>query len=417
MKKVLVITQLAYSPTRVQGLSKYLPEYGWEPVILTAKTETKQVAEIRLDARTIETKGYTSSYGKKRLSQRRYGKIRPYLKEVYKYYKEITQYPDQEKNWKPFALREAEKLLRNEKIEAMISSSLPVTSHIVAHELRKKYDIPWVADFRDLWTQNHNYSFSRLRRMIERRLELKTLSTADAMVTVSEPWAEKLGALHNKEVYTITNGFDPDTMNIGKSVLTSTFTITYTGQIYTKQDPSKLLLALTDLISHRIIDPKDVEVRFYGPEDRALEEKITEYQLSAVVRQYGVVPRETSSRKQRESQLLLLLKWEDPQERGWHSGKIFEYLAARRPILATGGTQDVITDVLNETDAGLEAHTLEELKNALQKSYSEYKLKGSVSYQGNMKKISEYSYREIAKRFAEVLNTITRPQTTGTKTG
>jgi hypothetical protein len=417
MKKVLIITQLAYSPTRIQGLSKYLPEYGWEPIILTAKTEIEQIAEIKpQNMRIIETGGYTSTYGKRRLSSKKYGKIRAYLRAVYKYYKEIAQYPDQEKNWKHFALKEAEKLLQNEKMEAMISSSSPVTSHIVAHEIRKKYGIPWVADFRDLWTQNHNYPFSRLRRMFEKKLELKTLSTADAMVTVSEPWAEKLGALNKKEVYAITNGFDPDTMNLGKSVLTSTFTITYTGQIYTKQDPSRLLSALTDLISRKIIDPKNVEVRFYGPKDTMLEEKITKYQLSAVVKQYGVVPRETSFEKQRESQLLLLLKWEDPRERGWHSGKIFEYLAAMRPILATGGAQDVITDVLNETDAGLEARTLEELEKVLQKSYSEYKLKGSVIYQGNIDKISAYSYREIAKRYAKVLDTITRPQPAGTKT-
>jgi stalled ribosome alternative rescue factor ArfA len=409
MKKVLIITQLAHSPTRIQGLSKYLPEYGWEPIVLTAKTEIKQVAEIKLqDTRIIETGGYTSTYGKKRLSSKKYSKIRPYLKAVYKYYKEIRYYPDREKNWKPFALKEAEKLLKNEKIDAIISSSSPVISHIIAHELHRRYSIPWVADFRDLWTQNHDYPYGPLRRLFEKRLELGTLSTADALVTVSEPWAKKLGALHKREVYAITNGFDPDKMSNGKADLTSKFTITYTGQIYTKQDPSKLLLALRDLISHEAVDSKDVEVRFYGPENRVLEKKITEYQLSGIARQYGVVPREISFEKQRESQLLLLLRWEDPRERGWHSGKIFEYLAAKRPILATGGAEDVITELLNETEAGVDAQTVEDVKDTLKRSYTEYKLKGEVSYQGKVEKINKYSYREVARKFAEVINTVTR---------
>ena len=140
------------------------------------------------------------------------------------------------------------------------------------------------------------------------------------------PMTEKLKMLHKgKRIYAITHGFDPEKMSDGKANLTSKFTITYTGQIYTKHNPSKLLVALKDLISERVIDPKDVDVRFYGPENNLLAKKIEEYGLSAVVRQCGVVPREISFEKQRESQLLLLLKWEDPRERGLYSGKVFDF--------------------------------------------------------------------------------------------
>ena len=126
------------------------------------------------------------------------------------------------------------------------------------------------------------------------------------------------------------------------------------------------------------------------------------------LRQCGIVPREISFEKQRESQLLLLLKWEDPRERGIYTGKVFEYLTAKRPILATGGTDDVVKELLNETSAGIHAQSVEDIKSALRKFYAEYKLSGKISYPGNAEKANKYSYREIAKKFVEVINTIIR---------
>ena len=329
------------------------------------------------------------------------------MKFLYGYYREIAHYPDSEKGWKPFAVKAGDELLQNEDVDAMISSSSPVTCHLIARELKEKHRIPWIADFRDLWTQNHNYSYSRLRKLFEKKFELKTLSTADTLVTASSPITEKMKKLHKgKSIHTITNGFDPDKMSNGKANLTSKFTITYTGQIYPKQDPSKLLVALKDLISERAIDTNDVDVRFYGPENGLLTRKIEEYGLSAIVSQCGIVPREISFEKQRESRLLLLLKWEDPQERGIYTGKIFEYLAAKRPILATGGTDDVVKELLKETNAGIDAQTVEDIKNALRRLYVEYKLSGKITCQGNSEKVNRYSYREIAEKFSEVINMI-----------
>lgn len=392
---------------------KYLPEFGWQPIILTTPIGENPDSrfgppnDFRENNRVIETYGYSSPYGKKRLTSKKYSRVRPFLKFLYRYYREIAHYPDSEKGWKPFAVKAGDELLQNEDVDAMISSSSPATANIIASELKKKHNIPWVADFRDLWTQNHNYSYSTFRKFFERKLELKTLEMADAIVTVSPLWTEKMKMLHKgKRIYTITNGFDPDKMSNRKANLTSKFTITYTGQIYTKQDPSKLLAALKDLISERAIDPKDVDVRFYGPENALLAKKIEEYRLSAIVRQCGTVPREISFEKQRESQLLLLLKWEDPRERGVIPGKVFEYLAGRRPILATGGTNDVAKELLNKTSAGTDAQTVEEIKSALRELYAEYKLKDKISFQGNLEKIGKYSYREMTKKFVEVINAV-----------
>lgn len=368
--------------------------------------------------RVIETQGYQPNVdiGQqaqqrfKLTSQKTYRYVRPFLRIPYRFYSEIFYYPDKEKGWKSSALATGDKFLESEKVDAIISSSSPVTCHIVAKELKNKYKIPWIADFRDLWTQNHNYPYSFLRRMIERRLELETLKQADALVTVTPVWAEKLRELHKIErIFSITNGFDPQRLSDREINLASKFTITYTGQIYTgKQDPSKLLVALRDLIEDKSIEPNNVEVRFYGPWDGSLASEIEKYRLSSIVKQYGIVGRGVAFNKQKESHLLLILYWEDPRERGWYPLKIFEYLAAQRTILSIGGFgNDVVETLLKETNAGVYCITVEDIKNTLKILYSEYKRVGKVTYKGNMQEVNKYSYREMAKKFAEILDILT----------
>jgi len=418
MKKVLIVADLFRASPRIPGLAKYLPQFRWQPIILTTPIGEKPDSrfgppdDFKTKTKVIETYGYSPrdirAYAKEHFdSKKPYRKVKPLLRFLYRRYSEIIHYPDAEKGWKPFAVKTSEELLQKEKVDVMISSSPPVTAHLIAKELKNKYKIPWIADLRDLWSQNANYPYGHVRRLFDQRLELKTLELADALATVSSPMTEKLRTLHGgKTIYTIPSGFDPDKMSNGKTSLTPRFTITYTGQIYTNQDPSKLLAALRDLIHEGAIDPKDVDVRFYGPENELLKRKIEEYGLSSVVRQCGIVPREISFKKQRESQLLLLLKWEDPKERGIYSGKIFEYLAAMRPILATGGTDDVITELLNETNAGTDVQAIEDIRKGLKKLYTEYKLRGKAGYQGRREKIDKYSYRETARKFVEVINAV-----------
>ena len=121
-----------------------------------------------------------------------------------------------------------------------------------------------------------------------------------------------------------------------------------------------------------------------------------------------MVPREVSLKKQWESQILLKLNWEDSRFKGDYSGKIFEYLAAQRPILATGGFGNNVTEkLLNETKAGIYAPTVEDIRKALKEFYLEHKQNGKVSYRGRWKEIKRYSYREMAKKFTDVLNKIT----------
>lgn len=424
MKRVLIIGY----PTpwrrgasfRLPGLLKYLPDFGWQPTIITPFLPEKLFPQCRV----IETP-YRDVRGlwKKRLGIKTDDLARPELKKrlgisseksfidsfidsLISFWTSIIEFPDSEKGWEPFAIEAGDRLLQKEHVDAIISC-MPVTSYIVASRLKAKYGIPWVADLTDLWSQNSNYPFVPLRKLADRQLELKTFSKVDALVTASQPFAERLGRLHKrKAVYMITHGFNSEEVNIPPAKLTSKFTITYTGSIYSgRQVPSKLFSALRDLVLSGAMNPNDVEVRFFGRQQSWLEKEIKDYGLEVEVKYCGNVPREVAVQRQRESQLLLLLDWDDPKEKGAYTGKIFEYLGARRPILATGGSSDnVVALLLKETKAGRHAPTVEDIKDTLRQLYQEYKTKGAVSFAGEEAKINRYSHREMARKFARVLD-------------
>jgi len=426
MNRVLIVTYYfpprpAVGSLRPRGLAKYLPEFGWEPVILTPRLPEGSKSAFNI----IET-GYRESLGfakrhlgldpeqnllaqvaqlKKKLHIR---SERSFIDTLLTFWGELTAYPDTQKGWRSFAVKTGHTYLQHESVKAIISTSSPVTSHVVAKELKDEHNIPWVADFRDLWTQNHYYPYSRIRKVIERRLEQRTLGPVDALVTTSEPWAKRLGLLHQgKTVYAITNGFDPEEGNNANSDLTNKFTITHTGNLYPgKQSPESLFAALKDLIARRVIDARDIEVRFYGSEVGWIDKQAEQYGLTDIVKQFGIVSREAVLKGQRESQVLLLIKWDDPGERGAYTAKIFEYLAAGRPILAIGGYEDVVSELLTETETGACANTVEEVKDILTRHYQDYQTAGRVSYNGVENNINRYSQREMARKFAEVLEKV-----------
>lgn len=416
MKNVLIITYLPYATPRISSLAKYLIEFGWHPIILTPYCSQTVGSQLEI----IETPYLDTFSFLRRVFNLKSDEdnLRKQIKERFGLNSKkslldfaltiggaVINYPDHLKGWRPFAISEGRRLLQEENIDVIMTSSTPVTSHIVASELKQEYGTPWLADLRDLWSQNHNYSYGPLRRLVDKRLEIKTLSKADVLLTVSQPWADKLKVLHKgKIVRTITHGFDPEKINNPPAKLTDKFTITYTGSVYTKHDPSKLFTAIRDLISNETLYSDDIEIRFYGPKTEWLCKEIKQYGLVGIVNHYGFVSQSVALEKQKESQLLLRLKWEDTGERGAYSGKIFEYLGARRPILATGGIKDVVTELLDETKAGISALTVEDIKAVLKEFYEEYKQKGSVSYKGEEAKVNKYNYREISKKLAEILD-------------
>lgn len=405
---------------RVRGLVKYLPEFGWNPVVLTVKT-TPAISDIPI---TVFETPYTDTVEAwKKILGLPLNKSVPDLlnipvkkqkktliDKIINLWYEIFIFPDKTINWSISAIKKGDEILDDFPIDAIISSIRPPTSHIIAHELIKKKNVPWIADFRDLWTKNHFFHYSRIRDFFDQRLELKTVSPAHALTTVSYPLAEKLKELHkNKKVYVITNGYDPDQLNPGVP-LTKKFRITYTGRLYRgKQDPEPFFRTLKGLIDDKVIDPSILEIQFFGDFESWLLSDIRKYHLENIIQLPGQISREESIQQQRESQVLLLFTWNDPGQKGIFTGKIFDYLAAKRPILAIGLGGSVVNDLLDQTRAGLMVSADEEIKDCILQLYREFLEMGLVRYCGIPAEIEKYSHREMAKKFAEVLEEICQP--------
>ena len=422
MKKVLIIGSIwpyHQGAARLPGLAKYLAEFGWEPVVLTQPLpgntdlgfRVLKVPYRNMSSSILQRFGFNPKQSfKKQVSQKLGVTARKsFIDFIFLRLSEILTYPDGNKGWKSPAIKAGSRLLEKEDIRAIISISPPLMSNIIARKLKVKHGIPWIADFPHLWSQNNGYPYSPLRRFFDRRLELKTLSKADRLITINQPLAAEFGRLHRrKAVYAISHGFDPETLNIPPAKLTDKFSITYTGSFSPSiKEPTKLFMTLHKLIKKGVIDPERVEIRLFGPPEIWIDADIERYRLSGIAKQYGVVPQEVAFARQRESQLLLIPKIGEVGQTGILSLKFFEYLAARRPILAIGGHKDIVDEKLKETGAGRVAATDEEITQALGELYREYLQNGKLACRANEQNIGKYSQQRMAEEFAQVLDNIT----------
>ena len=421
MKRVLIVSfyfSIAeeIASVRIRGLTKYLKDYGWEPILLTARRGPKsdfpfRVIETPFDDVVVRWKNRFGMQSDKparvQLGVADQKDSKSLRKTILNLWEEFFAYPDQQKGWYKYAVKEGFSLLEEEKFNAIISSSVPFTCHLIAEALNEEFKIPWVADFRDLWTQSHNYPFTPMRLLVERRLEKRILQNANAISVTTSPWVDKMRELNkDKKVVCIMNGFDPD--EIGRKVpLTKDFTITYTGQLfYGKRDPELLFRAIRRLFDEGSMDPSDIVVNFFGSDERWLMKSVEKYGLSEVVKLRGVISRDKALNEQLKSQILLSLMWDNPREGEVAPAKIFEYLAAKRPILSIGGPGGVVKKILNETKSGIHVASFEELVEVLRNWYSMFKSSGAVNYTGNENAVSMYNQKEMAKKFAELLDSL-----------
>ena len=401
------------------GLAKYLVEFGWEPVILSAPLKTKSEAEFRVieaqtrnKVATVKKKlGFNPDKGLQEqigVPSTVRGSRSFMLAKILKLIEGVLTYPDVDADWKPFALAAADELLKKERLDAIISV-WPITAHLIAEEIKSKYKIPWIADFPDLWSETYAYGYGPMRQFFDRRLEKKTLRNTNYITTSSAPLVDSLKRLHKeKNISVIKIGFDPNIVNDPAVSVTNKFTITYTGVFYGKErNPFKFFEALSELASKKLIDPADFNVRFYGAKQDFIQAGIEKYGLTDFVKQYGPIPWEECLERQRESQLLLQLNWENKKEKGAYSGKITEYLAARRPVLSVGGWGgDVIEELFSKTGVGTYCLCAKDAAKAILACYKDYKKNGVVAFKGNIEVINEYSNREMAKKFSQLLNNL-----------
>ncbi len=403
-KKVLIITYYfppinAIASRRPYGLAKYLKQYGWEPVILTVKMQRENhnefnIIEVDYPGNVLDLFNFAFNTS-----------ISPE-----NFWWQLIEYPHRYKNLTKRMVKKADEYLKNNKVEAILTSSGPEVVHIAGKKIKEKHDIPWHADMRDLWTQNYYYKQNCLRKLFDTNLEKNLLPKANAVTTVSDPLAGiQSNFLDGKTIDVIHNGFDPAEVFVEEQKQYDKLTFIHTGLIYENyQTPEHLFKAVSELIQTKLIDENKISINFFGAINQNIVKLAQTYGLENLFAFSGKIPRQEVLIEQKKSHILLYFQWENSEHKGIYSGKIFEYLAAKRPILVTGGKKDVVGELLDNTCAGVHALTNEEIKQTILKYYNEFIHTGKVSYNAVEEEVNKYSYPAMAGKFADILDRITR---------
>ena len=431
MKRVLIITHF-FPPSqcpasvRLGKMAKYLPEFGWELRVLTVPPEihphpTTLPVEVPeswvVSARycdpltSLERQVYVASgrTGRAAVRSAKRGTptsyLRPLLRALWRLFPlNYTRFPDRAVLWYVPGIRAGLELIREWHPSVLFSSSGPVASHVIGSVLRRWTDIPWVADYRDLWTNNHGVVYPRWVDKLECVLEKWVLKPADVLTTVSEALAAYLRILHNKQVEVVTNGFDEDDFDQPVTLL-KPFTITYTGQVdLTVLNPSSLFAAMTQLQADKFITPETFSVRFFGPSPGPTLLALAEqHGVAPYVRVEGSIPYAESVRRQKESTVLLMLNWSGRPVEGILSSKLLEYLGAGRPILAVGPRDPGVSAILAETQAGWWSDNPAEIAGQLREWITWYDRLGDLPLQMDKRKVARFGRRAQTHVLADIL--------------
>ena len=417
MKKVIYIAfnynhDTGIASKRLRGVSKYLPSFGWQPIVIVPRTsnETVRIDNVRVvetDYQDMISKFMPSSNntGRKRevSSQEQTNK---FVSKSISIAGEIFAYPDSMKYWKKPAMDAACEIIESEKIDAIMSTSSPVTAHLIAHDLKEKYDIPWVADLRDLWNLNPYITHNAIRRYFEKRLEMKTFKNVDALTTTTELAKQKLQSIHpDKKIVSVVSGFDPQDFEKTKQTEESEkLTLIYAGSLYSgKRDPSILFDSIGQLIKENKIDPNKIVIDFYG-DDTNLKELSQKYDIQNNVRIHGRITQEEVLQHQMNSDVLLLISWMDESEKMFIPGKIYDCIGCKKPVLSIGYKEGSLKDLINETNIGYHVSDVEGCKKSIYDYYTKYN-KNELKYTGN-EFAEDYSLRNTAKNFSKILEEI-----------
>ena len=417
MKKVLYIAfnynhDTGIASKRLRGVAKYLPSFGWQPVVIVPRTSNKTVEMDNV--RVVET-DYQDMISRFKPKSKNTGRKREvsgtdqtnkFVSKGLHIAGEIFAYPDSMKYWKKPAIEEASKIIESEKIDAIMSTSSPVTSHLIAHELKEKYDIPWVADLRDLWNLNPYINHNFIRKFFEKRLEMKTFSNVDVLTTTTEIAKNTLKTIHpSKKIECVVSGFDPEDFKKTKQTQKSEkLTFMYAGSLYSgKRDPSILFDSINQLINENKIDSNRIAVEFYGDETN-LRELSKKYNLTDNININGRITQNEVLQHQMNSDILLLISWMDESEKMFIPGKVYDCIGCKKPILSIGYKEGSLKDLINRTEIGYHVSNIEECKKAVYEYYLRY-INNELNYCGN-EFADEYSLENTSKKFGQILNEI-----------
>lgn len=430
MKRVLIVTYY-WPPSGGSGvqrwlkMSKYLPEYGWQPVIYTpeegeypildASLEKDVAPEAEIIRRPIVEPYtlYKKFLGIKKSESVKVGFIKENRKKLgwkenfSRWIRGNCFIPDARCWWVKPSVNYLKSYLKVHPVDAIVSTGPPHSMHLIAMKLKEATGIHWIADFRDPWTEIDYYGDLRLTRWADRkhhRLEYEVLTKADKVVTIGWDCAKGLGRLGNRNVCVIPNGFDWEVDAKPKEILLSQeFTLTHLGIVTPSRNAPQLWAALKELKEEDETFGKKLKISLVGQIDQSVLENLYAVGLKENTEIVPYIPHEQIQQAQGASQVLLLLVNNTPNAKGILTGKIFEYLASGRPILCIGPEDGDAARILSETKAGVTVsfEDKEKIKEVVKVLYHKY-LEKALPF-NNSKEIEKYSRKAQAEEYAKLL--------------
>jgi glycosyltransferase involved in cell wall biosynthesis len=431
MKRVLIISYY-WPPSGGAGVQrwlkfvKYLRRFGWEPVVYTPEnpefpeTDLSLAKDIPPGLEVIKQPIWEpyDTY-KKLLGQKKEDKINAAFLSEKKKNSMLENFsvwvrgnffiPDARKFWIRPSVKFLLKYLEKNPVKAVISTGPPHSMHLIAMALAKKMNLLWLADFRDPWTNIDFYKDLRLSAWAHARhkkLEKQVLSRADVVTVISRSMAQDCRKLHERRYEVITNGYDPeDTAQSHQPEIDKKFSIAHIGTLVSTRNPETLWIALQEMLAS---DPKfarDLEIKLVGKVDYKVMEYIAHYGLNSFVNKIDYLPHDEVVKCQQQSAVLLLIINNTPNAKMILTGKFFEYLAARRPILCLGPANGDAAAILAETQAGLLAGfgDVSTMKHHIRSLYNDY-VSGSQGTKSTG--IEQYSRLELTGRIAALLDNL-----------
>jgi len=434
-KKVLVIAY-HFPPGGGPGVQRvlkhvtYLRDFGWTPIVLTVKDGdfpardesllNKIPSDVRVERvpiiepydiyrKFMGRKGAAVDVNVNKSSDQRSG----WKERLSEFIRATFFIPDARIGWLRAATARAVELINEEGIQAIYSSSPPYTCALIGRNTKRKTGLPWVAGFRDPWTEfltTPDRWF--LPAAIDRSLERTCFTEADqvecAWQGIIEDALGKYPQLDRTKFHHVPNGFDSADFPLVEYRRNDVFTITYTGSMYGRRTPRALLEALKLLLDQGRLQPSDLHLRFVGRFGDEVHEMLKASPFWPSVELIGYVPHGESIAHLMRSEMSLLIVDEAKESAEIVPGKVYEYMGVGRPILALAPEGSAIEALIRETGTGFSRpqSDLPGIAEALMTAIDRWKGAQAIS-DPDPDKVKSYERRESARQLAHILDSIT----------
>ncbi len=350
MRNVLVVVYY-FPPMGLSGVQrvakfvKYLPEYGWNPVVLTVQPGgyfaydyalLREVEQAGIEIHRTYSWDPTRLFGRERTVPLPSESSRAWFTHL----SQLLFVPDNKLGWLIPALRKGDALLKENRFDLIFSSAPPYTGHLIAQRLSVRSGLPLITDFRDDWVGNPRHVYpTRLHRRLHEILEQRVLAASTFTTTINAHLAASLESRQSsdrrKPVIVIPQGYDPqDFERTPAPRSTGKMRIVHSGIFYDKQTPDVFLRGLATFLEQRSDARTTIEATFVGLFPEQSRRTIKRLGLEEAINLVGYVSHQEVPSYLLAADMLWMTIGKRPGAEGISTGKLFEYMGARKPILA-----------------------------------------------------------------------------------